>query len=55
MPVDVHVWKTLDTLYEWQNLAGLGWGRSDIDVGVEDFGFYHPFQCLICEAPARGV
>jgi hypothetical protein len=29
----------------------LGWGRSEIDVGIEDWGFQHPFQALICETP----
>ena len=33
-----------------QHLAGFGWGRSDTDVGVEDFGFQHPISALICES-----
>jgi hypothetical protein len=31
-----------------QDLAGLGWGASKSDVGVEDWGFMHPTQALIC-------
>jgi hypothetical protein len=31
-----------------QHLAGLGWGRSNTDVGIEDWGFQHPMQAIIC-------
>ena len=32
-------------------VRSLGWGRSETDVGIEDWGFQHPFQALICETP----
>ena len=35
-----------------QHLAGFGWARSEADVGVEDWGFQHPMQALICMTPA---
>eukprot|EP01047_Picozoa_sp_COSAG01_P082536 COSAG01_NODE_16894_length_1195_cov_2.024635_1_plen_197_part_00 len=31
-----------------QHLAGFGWGRSTQDAGIEDWGFQHPNQAIIC-------
>eukprot|EP01050_Picozoa_sp_SAG11_P004307 SAG11_NODE_272_length_11319_cov_9.730481_5_plen_600_part_00 len=37
-----------DQTSDKQHLAGFGWGRSSTDVGIEDWGFRHPMQALIC-------
>jgi len=31
-----------------QYLSGFGWGKSDLNVGPEDWGFQHQLQALIC-------
>ena len=43
---------TTDQTGDKQHLAGLGWARSTADVGIEDWGFQHPMQALICMTPA---
>ena len=39
---------TTDQTGDKQHLAGLGWARSTADVGIEDWGFQHPMQALVC-------
>ena len=40
-----------DQTSDRQNLAGFGWGSSESDPGIEDWGIdRHPTNYLICES-----
>eukprot|EP00929_Paragymnodinium_shiwhaense_P109732 TRINITY_DN76230_c0_g1_i1.p1 TRINITY_DN76230_c0_g1~~TRINITY_DN76230_c0_g1_i1.p1 ORF type:complete len:570 (+),score=93.08 TRINITY_DN76230_c0_g1_i1:66-1775(+) len=32
-----------------EHMAGFGWGRSQIDAGIADWGHHHSVQAVICE------
>ena len=39
---------TTNQMGDNQRLAGFGWANGGDNVGVEDWGFHHPMQALIC-------
>lgn len=41
-----------DQTSDKQHLAGFGWASSDRDVGIEDWGFHHPMQAVLCSDQA---
>lgn len=44
-----------DQTSDKQHLAGFGWARSETDVGIEDWGFHHPMQAVLCSDQADAL
>ena len=42
-----------DQTSDKQHLAGFGWAASESDVGVEDWGFHHSMQAVLCSDQPR--
>ena len=51
---DYHGDHESDQTDDKQHLAGFGWGRTEADVGIEDWGFHHPMQAVLCSDQDAG-